>query len=148
MGHGSLDRIKHAVEIFTKVLRQKTQNEVSVFLEENILSSVPTIRVSIFEMLITVQLDDDFLRGTNEIDFHAASVIEGYWQKGVEKESILGGGQALQAVIKKALAGTPSLWVMRLGNMDKEPGERGIHAVSDQASHAGGIILFPLRIKR
>jgi hypothetical protein len=38
--------------------------------------------------------------------------------------------------------------VMRLGHMDKEPGERRIDAITDQAAHAGGIVLFPLGVER
>lgn len=119
-----------------------------MLLEEDVLAAVAAIGIWVAEMLIAIELDDEARGGAEEIDFHAAAVVEGDGKAGVEFEFVTGGRKTLEALIEKTLAGTAGLGVMRPGDMDEESGQRWIDAIADEAADAGGVVAFPLRIER
>lgn len=125
-----------------------------MFLQEGVFFTVAAVGFFVDEVLVAVEFDSDSFLGEEEIDFHFAVFVERDRETGVEVKFVLGGGEGLQALVEKFLAGTPgavgtlSSLFWRTGGVDEKSGEWRINAVTDEALDTGGVVVFPLWIDR
>ena len=76
MNQGGQNRIQHVIQALAHVLRQESQHEIAVVLEQGILSPVTAVSLGIAEMLRAIQFDDDTGMLAQEIDLHFSSAVE------------------------------------------------------------------------
>ena len=71
------DTIQYIIQLTARVLRETAQHEVSVLLQQHVLSPVTAVRIRIREMLRAVQFDDHTGVGTEKVRLHHAPIVEG-----------------------------------------------------------------------
>ena len=59
MHESSQDGIENQIKVFAHILRQESQYEISVLLQQGIFAPIPAVRFGVGQMLRAVQLDDD-----------------------------------------------------------------------------------------
>src|SRR5262245_6551813 len=70
MGQRAQNRIQHFVEALSQILRKKTQDEVTILLEQGVLTAIASVRSGIGYMLWPVNFDHERSRFTEEIHLH------------------------------------------------------------------------------
>ena len=70
MGERGENCVQYQVQMFAEVLRKKPEDEVSMALQELVLSTITAIRLGIGEMLRTVQFDNKSSFSTEKVHLH------------------------------------------------------------------------------
>jgi hypothetical protein len=73
--------IKNGVKVFANISGQKSQNQISVLLEQRIFSAVPPVGIDTGEMLLAVQFDANAGIGAKQIHFHRSHAVK--WDRQV-----------------------------------------------------------------
>ena len=71
--------VQDDIEMFAHVFRQESQDQISVLLQESILSAIPPVGLGVSQVLGSVQFDGHTGVRAKQIDFHPPAVVEGYW---------------------------------------------------------------------
>ena len=78
--------VERAIQMFTEILGEETQDMDAVFLEQGVLAAVAAVGGRVREVLGAIDLDGKLESSAEEIDFHFAPAVKGDWQLGIEPE--------------------------------------------------------------
>lgn len=107
MDQGANDLVENLVQMSSDVFGKKSQNVITILLQQAVLFPVAPIGVSIAEMLRSIEFNNQSISGIKKIDFHMAATAKGNWQIAVQAEQISGGFKGLETAIEKRFAGAP-----------------------------------------
>ncbi len=146
VGEGGLDGVEDGGEVFADVGGEEAEDEDAVPLEEGVFAAVAAPGVFVGEVLGAVEFDGEVGFLAVEVDFHAAFLIEGDGESGVEAEAAAGGWEGLEAAVEEGFAGAAGVIGagVRLGGVEEEIGEGAVDAVADEAADTAGVVAFPL----
>jgi hypothetical protein len=81
------DAVQHLVEVTADILGKETEDEIPVFLQQPVLSTITAISRRIGQMLGAVKLDRQAGIGVEQIDFHSSPSVERDRQLNIQKKS-------------------------------------------------------------
>ena len=99
------DGIENQIKIFAHILRQESQYEISVLLQQGIFAPIPAVRFGVGQMLRAVQLDDDARLRAQEIHLHSSPAVKTDRQLDVKAKSALRSRQCFQSAKQERFAG-------------------------------------------
>src|SRR2546422_8338735 len=105
MNERSQDGIENQIKVFAHILRQESQYEISVLLQQCIFAPIPAVRFGVGQMLRAVQLDDDARLRAQEIHLHSSPAVKTDRQLDVKAKSALRSRQCFQPAKQERFAG-------------------------------------------
>src|SRR5215467_886008 len=85
--HRSLDCIQDEIEPFAHILREETQDKITVLLEQLVFSTIMPVGFDVPKMLRAVQFYGQPSNRAQQIDFHSAPTVKRDRQLGIELEA-------------------------------------------------------------
>ena len=152
MNEGCQDRVKYMVQVFTGILGKKSQNEISILLQQGIFPPVPPVRLGVSHMLRAIQLDHNTSPHAKEVHLHLPITVKRNWQLHVQAKAAGSLGQRLQTTKEKRFTGASGaifshgIDARRPGHMHEQICQGYIHPVANKPANTGGVIPFPFWI--
>ena len=150
MRQGAQNGVQNLIQMFADILREKTQDEIPVLLEESVLAAIAAVGVCVGQVLCAIEFENQACLGTHEVHFHSAFSIEWDRKFGIQAEATGSFGQGFQSAKEEGFtggsgtSGSFGVWRKLARSMNKQVCQRPVHAISDEPPHAGGVIVFPL----
>lgn len=105
MRERSQDGIENQIKVFAHILRQESQYEISVLLQQRIFAPITAVGFGVGQMLRAVQLDDDARLCAQEIHLHSSQAVKTDRQLHVKAKATLRFRQCFQSAKQERFAG-------------------------------------------
>ena len=143
------NRVEYGVQFFAHILGKKAQHEIAVLLQQLVLPPIATIRDRIREVLSAVEFDGYARVGAQQVDLKCSEAVERDRQRHVDAEPSIRLPQRVQSSVEEGLRCTSCsrytfgvFWHQPRG-VHEQARQRCVDAVSNEPSHASGVVALP-----